>query len=276
MSRVLTALLLLPPLLAIILLTPAWAFLLLTEVVGLLGVRELYELAEPIGYRAFRSIGYVATILLIASFYPGGHTGYPGLPSSGWIVLLLLLAVGLAAVGRGDLKRETIGEVAITILGPLYAGLTIGTLVGVRLAGLDGTGRYWILFLLAVIMMGDTGAYYVGRALGRRKLAPSVSPNKTVEGLLGGITASVLAALLASHLLLPHVTSIRAAMLGLILSLLGVAGDLFESLLKRSAGVKNSSELIPGHGGVLDRLDSLYFSAPALFAYLQLAAKYMD
>ncbi len=265
MSRVITALLLLPPLLAIILFAPAWAFLLLAEVFGLLGVRELYNLAEPAGYRAFRSIGYVATIFLVASF----HTDYPSLPSSSWVVLAFLLVVGLAAVGRGNPKRETIGEVAATILGPLYAGLMIGTLVGVRLTGPEGTGRYWVLFLLAVIMMGDTGAYYVGRALGRRKLAPSVSPNKTVEGLLGGIAASIVAALVASHLLLPEVHLFHAAVLGLLLSLLGVAGDLFESLLKRSAGVKNSSELMPGHGGVLDRLDGLYFSAPALFAYLQ-------
>ena len=269
MSRVVAALLLLPPLLAIILFAPAWAFLLLAEVVSLLGVRELYDLAEPAGYRAFRSIGYVATVFLVASFY----TGYPSLPSSSWTVLAFLLVVGLAAVGRGNPKRETIGEVATTILGPLYAGLTVGTLVGVRLTGPGGTGRYWVLFLLAVIMMADTGAYYVGRALGRRKLAPSMSPNKTVEGLLGGIAASIVAALVACHLLLPEVSLLHAAVMGLILSLIGVAGDLFESLLKRSAGVKNSSELIPGHGGVLDRLDSLYFSAPALLAYLQFTGK---
>jgi len=269
MSRVITALLLLPPLLAIILFAPAWAFLLLAEVFGLLGVREFFEIAKPIGYRAFRSIGYFATVFLIASFYPG-------LPPAGWVTLALLLVVGLAAVGRGDPKRETAGDVAITIMGPLYAGLMIGTLVGVRLTGPEDTGRYWVLFLLAVIMMGDTGAYYVGRALGRRKLAPSVSPNKTVEGLLGGVAASIVAALAASHLLLPELTLFHAAVLGLTLSLLGVAGDLFESLLKRSAGVKNASELMPGHGGVLDRLDSVYFSAPALFAYLQFTGKYVD
>ena len=269
MSRVVTALVLLPPLLAIILFAPAWAFLLLAEVFGLLGVRELFEIAEPIGYRAFRPIGYVAAVFLVASFYPG-------MAPAGWVTLALLLAVGLAAVGRGGPRRETTGDVAITIMGPLYGGLMIGTVVGVRLVEPDGTGRYWVLFLLAVSMMGDTGAYYVGRALGKRQLAPSVSPNKTVEGLVGGIAASIVAALVASHVLLPEVSLPHAAVLGLILSLLGVAGDLFESLLKRSAGVKNSSELIRGHGGVLDRLDSLYFSAPALLAYLQFTGKYMD
>jgi len=240
MSRVKTALLLLPPLLAIILFAPAWAFLLLAEVMALLGVRELFELAEPIGYRAFRSLAYLATLFLTASFYPG-------LPATGWIVLAFVLTVGLA-------------------------GLMIGTLVGVRLIEPEVTGRHWVLFLLAVIMTGDSGAYYIGRWRGRRRLAPSVSPNKTVEGLVGGVAASVVAALVAARLLLPNLGPLHAAALGAVLSLIGVAGDLFESLLKRSAGVKNSSNLFPGHGGVLDRLDSLYFSAPVLFAYLRLAS----
>ncbi|MGH6689093.1 MAG: phosphatidate cytidylyltransferase [Gammaproteobacteria bacterium] len=266
MSRVVTALVLLPPLLAVILFAPAWGFLLLAELAGLLGVRELYDLAERNGHRAFRSIGYTATFLIVVSFYPGW-------PSIAAIVVAFVLVVGVAAVLRGNPTRETLGDVATTILAPLYGGLLIGTLVGVRLAGPGASGRYWVLFLLAVIMMGDTGAYYAGRAFGRRKLAPSVSPNKTIEGLLGGILAAVAAALLASRLFLPEVHLLRAGILGLILSLLGVAGDLFESLLKRSAGVKNTSGLIPGHGGVLDRLDSLYFSAPVLFVYLQLAAK---
>jgi phosphatidate cytidylyltransferase len=266
MSRVVTALVLLPPLLAVILFAPSWSFLLVAELAGLLGVRELYGLAKRNGYRAFRSIGYAATLFLVASFYPGA-------PSVAAIVVAFVLLVGVAAVARGNPTRETLGDVATTILAPLYGGLLIGTLVGVRLAEPAAIGRHWVLFLLAVIMMGDAGAYYLGRAFGRRKLAPSVSPNKTVEGLLGGTLAAVAAALLASRLFLPEVHPLRAGILGLILSLLGVAGDLFESLLKRSAGVKNTSELIPGHGGVLDRLDSLYFSAPVLFAYLQLVAK---
>lgn len=270
MSRVLTALVLLPPLLLVILFAPAWAFLLLGEVVGLLGVRELYRLAEPIGYRPYRLIGYVATVFLVASFH-AGDTGFPRLPGVEWTVLALVLVVGLAAVARADPERESIGDVATTVLAPLYAGLTLGTLVGVRSMGPEGAGRYWVIFLLAVIMMGDTGAYYVGKAVGRRRLAPTVSPNKTVEGLLGGVAASIVTALLASRLLLPDVDPLLAAGLGSILSLLGAGGDLFESLLKRSAGIKDTAGLMPGHGGVLDRLDSLYFSSPALFVYLQLA-----
>jgi len=267
MRRVVTALLLLPPALAIILFAPAWAFLLLALVAGLLGVRELYDLAARSGCDPFRALGYAATILLVASFYPLD----PDLLRVDWILLALVVATGAAAVVRGRPRREVLGDVATTILSPSYAGLTIGTMVGVQLTGPGNTGRYWVLFLLAVIMMGDSAAYYVGSAMGKRRLAPTVSPNKTVEGFFGGIVGSIVAALIVSRLLLSEVSWIQAAVLGSILSLLGVAGDLFESLLKRSVGVKDTSKLIPGHGGVLDRLDSLYFSAPALFLYLQFA-----
>jgi phosphatidate cytidylyltransferase len=262
MSRVITALVLLPPLVAIVLFAPAWVLLLLTEVVALLGVRELFEMSERNGYRAFRPIGYLATAVLAASFYPGS-------PPAGWVVMGLLVLAGLAAVGRGAPGRETTADVAITVLGPLYAGLLIGTVVGLRVTLPETSGRHWVVFLLAVIMLGDTGAYYVGKSLGKRRLAPSLSPNKTVEGFIGGIAASLLAAVAAARLLLPDVDLLHAAILGAVLSLLGVVGDLFESLLKRAAGVKNSSALMPGHGGVLDRLDSLYFSAPALLFYVR-------
>ncbi len=263
MSRVVTALVLIPPLLAIILFTPAWGLLLLAELVGLLGVRELFVMAGKSGYRVFRAPAYLATVLLVAAFYPQS-------PGPIWVVMALTMTVGLAAMWRGAPKRETTAEVAITILGPLYAGLMLGTVVGLRLTPPEVVGRNWVLFLLIVTMLGDTGAYYVGRSLGKRRLVPALSPKKTAEGLVGGVMVSVAAAIVAAHVLLPHVGLLHAALLGVVLALLGVAGDLFQSLLKRGAGVKDSGTLMPGHGGILDRLDSLYFSAPALLAYIRL------
>ncbi|MEE9180862.1 MAG: phosphatidate cytidylyltransferase, partial [Vicinamibacteria bacterium] len=113
-------------------------------------------------------------------------------------------------------------------------------------------------------------AYYVGKSFGKRRLSPALSPKKTVEGLIGGVIVSVAAAIVVARLLLPHVGLLHAALLGAVLALLGVVGDLFQSLLKRGAEVKDSGNLMPGHGGVLDRLDSLYFSAPALLVYVRL------
>ena len=263
MSRVITALVLIPPLLAIILFAPAWGLLLLAELVGLLGVRELFEMARKSGYRAFRAPAYLATLLLVAAFYPPS-------PRPVWVVMGLTITVGLAAIWRGAPKRETTAEMAITIMGPLYAGLMLGTVVGLRLTPPETVGRHWVLFLLIVIMLGDTGAYYVGKSLGKRRLSPALSPKKTVEGLIGGVTVSVAAAIVVARLLLPHVGLLHAALLGAVLALLGVVGDLFQSLLKRGAEVKDSGNLMPGHGGVLDRLDSLYFSAPALLVYVRL------
>ena len=264
MSRVATALVLIPPLLAIILFAPAWGLLLLVELLGLLGVRELFDMAGKSGYRAFRIPAYIGTLLLAAAFYPPS-------PNPIWVVMGLVIAAGAGAIWRGAPKRETTAEIAITVLAPVYAGLMLGTVVGLRLILPDTQGRYWVLFLLLVIMLGDTGAYYIGRSLGKRRLAPALSPKKTIEGLIGGVGFSVAAAMVAAQFLLPHVVGLpEAALLGVVLALLGVAGDLFQSLLKRSAGVKDSGHLMPGHGGVLDRLDSIYFSAPALLAYVHL------
>jgi phosphatidate cytidylyltransferase len=262
MSRILTALVLIPPLLGLIFLAPSWFFLLVVAVVALAGARELFGMAGHCGYRPYRATGYAGTALLVASFHPG-------LPGAQWMLLLLILGVGLAAIRRGNPGESTLGETAVTVLGATYTGLLTGTLVGLRMTPPDAAGRSWIFFLLAVIMFGDTGAYYTGRALGRRPLASTISPKKTVEGLVGGLAVSVLVAVFIAPLFLPGLDRLHAAGVGLVLALLGVAGDLFESLLKRAAGVKDASTLFPGHGGILDRLDSLLFSAPALLFYVR-------
>ncbi len=262
MKRILTALVLIPPLLAILLLAPAWSFLLLAEAVALAAVHEFLGLAQRGGYRPFRIIGYAATALLTVSFHPD-------VPAGNWTVLVVLVAVGLAAVGRGAPSGKTLGEVSATVLGVLYAGLLSGAVVGLRYALPDGVGRSWVFILLMVILLGDTGAYYTGRALGRRPLATKLSPKKTIEGLVGGLAVSILTAALLGPFLIPHLDRIQAAGLGLLLGLLGAAGDLFESLLKRAVGVKDTSSLFPGHGGILDRLDGVFFAAPALWLYVR-------
>jgi phosphatidate cytidylyltransferase len=262
MSRLLTALVLVPPLLAVIFFAPAWCFLVLAEVVALLVAYEFFGVAERGGYRPFRMTGYLCTALLAASFYPGVLEG-------SWMILMSLIAVGVASLLRGHPGPSTLGESAITVLGATYAGLLTGTIVGLRGTSPDSQGRHWVFFFLAVVMFGDAAAYYTGRAIGRRPLARTVSPNKTVEGLIGNVVVSVLVAALVGPWLLAGLEWSRATLLGLTLALLGVLGDLFESLLKRSVGVKDASSLIPGHGGMLDRLDSVLFAAPALLFYVR-------
>ncbi|HEY6007258.1 MAG TPA: phosphatidate cytidylyltransferase, partial [Geobacteraceae bacterium] len=128
-------------------------------------------------------------------------------------------------------------------------------------------GSQWLFLLMTIVMAGDTGAYYVGSSLGRHKLYPVVSPNKSVEGSVGGLVGSTVGALVARWAFFPELAVVDCLATALLLGVLGQLGDLFESLLKRSFGVKDSGTIIPGHGGILDRLDSLLFAAPAALYY---------
>lgn len=148
------------------------------------------------------------------------------------------------------------------LFGLLYIPLLLGHLIPLRL--LD-YGQEWIFLTLVVIMGCDSFAYFIGRQFGRRKLYEAVSPNKSIEGALGGLAGSVLAVLIAKYSFLPFLGFIDGLMIGLLLGTAGQLGDLFESLLKRACGVKDSGNIIPGHGGMLDRLDSLLFAFPLVF-----------
>ena len=158
-----------------------------------------------------------------------------------------------------------------TVFAILYAGALLGTVVGLRMTAEDH-GRLWLVFLLAVVMIGDAGAYFVGRAFGRTPLAPVLSPKKTVEGLWGASCSRWGRRFSWACWRSPSSRSWSPQRLGLSMAILGVVGDLFESLLKRSAGIKDTSSLLPGHGGVLDRIDSLLFAAPFLFLYAKWTA----
>jgi phosphatidate cytidylyltransferase len=263
MSRILTALVAVPLLLLVILKGPAWLFLGLALVFALASYWELSRLASKVGWSLFAA-GYPLVALSVTAFYPG----FPGLEET---ALAAVLVIGLAAVFTREPGRETLGSVAATIFAILYAGGLLGTAVGLRMTASEDRGRLWLTFLLAVVMVGDAGAYFLGRAFGRHPLAPVLSPKKTVEGLAGGVLFSVGTAIVLGRMAVPPLVLTTAVGLGLSLALLGVVGDLFESLLKRSAQIKDTSSLIPGHGGVLDRIDSLLFAAPFLFLYAKWA-----
>jgi len=166
---------------------------------------------------------------------------------------------------RGDLQARLRG-LAWSILGGLYLGLLLPHWI--LLFGLP-RGRAWVSFVIIVIMAGDSAAYFGGRYWGRRKLAPELSPGKTVEGALAYIGGSIVAAVVGNYFLLLKLSAFEAAALAFCLSILGQFGDLFESWIKRVFAVKDSGSLLPGHGGLLDRLDSLIFPAVFTTAYVK-------
>ena len=198
-----------------------------------------------------------ALLLLVAMQWPAVLGFYPALS----IILagLLLYQVSLAPSGSRPLSTFVI------LFGILYVGYTLGHFLWLRT--LDD-GALLVFFVLLVTWAGDAAAYYVGKTCGSRPLAPRLSPNKTVEGFLGGLVVAPLVAWLGHVWFLPAVRPVDCLILGVLFTVLGLLGDLSESSLKRYAGVKDSGALIPGHGGMLDRVDSLLLNAPVFYYYM--------
>jgi phosphatidate cytidylyltransferase len=161
--------------------------------------------------------------------------------------------------------EEALPSSAIAVLATTYVGMLGGSLI--RLRNDFPVGWKLIFYLVLVVWLGDTGAYYVGKNLGKHKLSPRISPKKTIEGLAGGMTASIITAVVIHFTFFEEFPLLHAIIAGVILSFAGVIGDLAESMWKRSADVKDSGTLIPGHGGFLDRFDSIFFTAPILYCY---------
>ena len=176
----------------------------------------------------------------------------------GWVLSAIVVTTMLlmtAAIFAGSLQ-SALGRVGMGLGSIVYCPLTLGYLVIIP--------RERILVLLAIVWFGDTAAYYCGRTLGRHLLAPKVSPKKTVEGAVGGLIGSVVAGAIGGTYFL-HESLAKVVWISLVTSIAGQLGDLAESILKRSAGVKDSSSVMPGHGGILDRLDSLFFATPMFY-----------
>ena len=184
-------------------------------------------------------------------------------PGPARVLPLLLLGVGWAAIEV--FRGLAVDRAGARLLAPWYAGMPLGMLAAVQMVG----GRMATLLLIATVIVSDSAQFYSGRLFGRRPLAPAISPKKTVEGAVGGLVVATIFITLAGPSVFPESRPASLALLGVAIVVLGICGDLFESRLKRTAGVKDSSALIPGHGGVLDRIDALLFAAPAYYVYLQ-------
>lgn len=213
------------------------------------GALEFYRLwAVP---PPLLATGLVFTLLLTVS---------PHWPWAQGLLLTALVIVSLAVMLASPPAERRLGQWAATMAGALYLGWLLSQWLSLR--SLEG-GREWVSFGLLVVFASDTAAFFVGRRWGRRPLAPHISPKKTREGAIGGLAGAMLTALALSFLFSINVA--LALALGLALSVAGQVGDLVESYLKRCAGAKDSGRLLPGHGGILDRLDSIVFAGPLLY-----------
>jgi phosphatidate cytidylyltransferase len=255
-----------------------WFLAGVVAVLAAVGAWELYRIAGARGWRPFPWIGVPAAALFVLGAQWAGTLEAWSLPAWWLVILLTLGALGGAVFLRGP-GGDPLPAVAATVLGALYVGGTLAFVIFLRgLPGVAGEGPGWpgavlLIFPLAVTWFGDSAAYFVGRKWGRRKLIPSVSPGKTVEGGVGGLAGAMVASVLyALFLLGPQDPSTlplaAAAVLGLLIGVLAQVGDLAESVLKREAGVKDSGALLPGHGGVLDRFDAVFFTVPVTYGLL--------
>jgi len=261
MPRAITALVGISILVSIIGWGRPWHFSLLVFLVTFGGLCEYFSIAFP-GRRRERILGVLLGVIVSFGMV------IPGLAEPGlWLGGVIVIAFS-TYLFFGESLEEQYKHLGWTLLGTLYIGYLVPHFVFLYQSR---DGRAWVFFVLLAIMAGDTAAYFVGTCLGRKKLLPLISPGKTVEGAVGSITASVLVGVFGGKFLLPALPWLEILWLSFVLSLLGQVGDLFESWVKRVFSVKDSSSLLPGHGGLLDRMDSLIFPVVFTTYYLRLA-----
>jgi phosphatidate cytidylyltransferase len=239
---------------------------------AVLGAREVYDLAARQGIAPLRLVGYGGAAVLPLAAY--GARSWPlVVEAAPYLAVIWLLKVLVLAMARGP-GQKPLAAVSITVFGALYASAPLAFLVTIRHGpAVPLAGFALVLLPLALTWICDTAAFMAGSQFGGPKMAPVLSPRKTWSGAVGGVAGALLAAVLLGALLPRTGSALSLAQLlglGLMVGVVGQVGDVAESLLKREAGVKDSSNLIPGHGGVLDRLDSLYFVIPASAALYRL------
>jgi phosphatidate cytidylyltransferase len=252
MKRILTALALIPFIAYVVLWGPLWLFFLILSLVAMICYHEFAGIVAAHGFGKLGPLGYGAGLCLLLA-------GYEAI-----LVLSLCAAAAMALAMRGEDLATALPRAASLILGIVYIFGSWHFAVPLR-----GESPYWLMFTLALSWIGDIAAYYVGRSLGRHPLAPRVSPKKTWEGSVASVAASVVFGWLFVRSLLPGVPVWHAMVLAAAANAAGQVGDLAESAMKRGAGIKDSGTLLPGHGGLLDRVDSTLFALPVVYLYLR-------
>ncbi len=275
-QRVLSAVVLLP-LVVVCVWWGFWPFTALVVAAAVVGLGELYAAFNHGGRQANYALGIVLLALVLGAMIIRAVTGIDLLAPA----LALMVMISLAACASRHAQHGAVAEWALTFGGALYIGGLLGFLVLLRaletplrgglLALLQPQpGAAWIALVLMATWGQDVFAYFVGKRWGRRRMAPLLSPRKTWEGAAGGMFGALAGALLALALFGPPLSLWMTALIGVVAGIVGPVGDLSESFIKRQAGLKDAGSLIPGHGGILDRIDSVLFSAPAIYIVLML------
>ncbi|MCK5683551.1 phosphatidate cytidylyltransferase [bacterium] len=270
--RWLTAIVLIPILLWILLKGSTAVLAVLISIVSLLAMREFLKIIFkndnikiPL---SLNIISFVTCILLIScSFFVSPTNQFL---IQFFIVILNFMALGVAVLSSYPDKQDLFNIISKQILGIVYIPVSLSLIVFIRASEHDyGSGALWILWLLIVVFSNDTGAFYGGKFFGKNALSPNISPNKTIEGSIGGIIVSTVVGFIFSAIFFRDF-SLSSLLIpaSLMLAIAGQAGDLFESALKRASGVKDSGAILPGHGGMLDRIDGLLPAIPVLYMYL--------
>lgn len=247
-----------------VLVWPDWFFCAVLTVMIALALNEFYSLVEKKGISIFKISGISIGILVPVSIFREFE------PTKGWeliFIIAVLLTIFILQFTRRESDQAIVG-VSTTIFGILYISWTFSFLMKLKLIEQNSlpAGSLLVAFLLLVTKAGDIGAYFIGSNFGKHSLIPRISPKKSVEGAIGGFIFSVAAALISKSFL-PSVPVHHLVILGCLLGILAQVGDLSESLIKRDCQVKDSANLIPGLGGVLDLVDSILFTAPTLYFY---------
>ncbi len=275
-SRLLTALFALPVLILSIVLPvflpqfpqANWLFLVIAALALSAGLFEFYSLTKKLELKADASIAYLGAAAFFVAFLFDAPTKAPDLLLLTVALFLIVVLITQTFRFQKDFSKMLAG-VGVTVLGVLYVAFLGGFIVSIR-AGFEnspGLSTKLLAFFFLVVMGADTGAYYVGKNFGRHKLAPQISPGKTWEGVIGGLILSSVFALISSLWFFPELNYKVSIPLAIVMSVVGLFGDLAESAIKRGAGAKDAASILPGHGGLLDRLDSLLFNAPILYYF---------
>ena len=270
-GRIITAVVLLPILIASIIIPKlSLLFVILIAIALVIALLEFWMLARKHQIRADPVAGLLGAAALFTVFYFTEPHQPPDLAVLIVVLMLLTVCSLIAAMLRGAPFDRMMSAAGVTILGVMYVVLLGAHLVALRMGFSPALSRHLLAFYFLTLMGADSAAYYGGRAFGKNKLAPSISPGKTWEGVVAGMLASLLLAAASHYWFFPELKLKFALPLAAVMNVVGVVGDLTESALKRSAGTKDTAKILPGHGGMLDRIDSLLFNAPLLyyFAYV--------